>query len=71
MQEKLLYTLKMDKVYQGYVIWLYECETSEGVIYYEGASNHYAGGRTYFENKKELLNFYNEWLIELGYKTIN
>tara|TARA_R110002012_G_scaffold317929_1_gene535248 strand:- start:1647 stop:1862 length:216 start_codon:yes stop_codon:yes gene_type:complete len=71
MQEKLIHTLKMDKIYEGYIIWLYECKTSEGFIYYEGATNHYSGGRTYFKNKKQLLNFYNEWLVELGYKTIN
>jgi len=67
---KLLNTLKMDKVYEGYIIKLYECKTSESVIYYESMSNE-INSTCFFQTKKEMIDFYNEWLIELGYNKIS
>jgi hypothetical protein len=63
--EKLLHTLEMDKVYEGYRIYLYECKTPEGLTYYRSKTNELYSGWVY-ETKKEMLDFYNEWLEELG-----
>ena len=63
--KRLLYTLKMDKVYEGYVIKLYECKTSEGLKYYKSKANNIYSGWTY-KTKKEMIDFYNEWLEELN-----
>ena len=68
--QKLLHTLKIDKVYKGYIIYLYEGKTSEGLKFYESFSNHPSGSSTHFETKKEMINFYNEWLEELKEPTI-
>ena len=67
--QNLIHTLKMDKVYEGYKIYLYECKTSEGVTYYQSNSNQSFSSWTY-ETKKEMINFYNEWLEELKEPTI-
>ena len=67
--EKLLMTLRMDKVYPDYKLYIYECKTQEGKKYFELSSNEFCAA-TIYETKTDLLLYINEWLTELNYKTI-
>jgi len=69
----LLHTLHMDKVCEGYKIYLYKEKMSDGngcITYYQSISNHPSSRGIMYHTKEEMYKFYNEWLSELGYDTI-
>lgn len=60
-----LATIKMDKVYDGYKLYVTKVEScTSGIVYYEVSSN--STGTTQYKTLEEAMNYITEWQLELG-----